>query len=426
MGDYLAVAAVTAVLQSLIREYVTRPDTKYGSVDVKSGRPIDLKASGADQNSTAIRIYLYQATPNPSLRNQDLPMYAGNGRVAQVPRVALDLHYLIAFYGNEQQWVPQQLLGKVLSLFHSQPVLTAKVIETALLADQEQKGKLFTDNDFLYGSGLAQQLESIRLTQTTLNLEELSKLWSILFQVPYALSVTFQASVVFIEEDVTVSQPLPVRERQIKALPFRQPQIMDVIPSMLQAGETLTLRGQQLLADRTTLEFGNQYVAIQLGEGRANELAIPLPKDLQAGIHSVRVQHYNNLGSSQAPDWRPVAASNLGAFVLQPAIRLEQTSVRSGDKLKVSVIPPVGKQQAAFLLLNEENDDPNARMFKLPAGQIAAPETGTLEFVLTDNFDQKNIKAGTYFVRLAVDGVQSALLRDEQSGRFMGPTVIIT
>jgi hypothetical protein len=175
-----------------------------------------------------------------------------------------------------------------------------------------------------------------------------------------------------------------------------------------------------LLADRTTLEFGTQFVVIQLGEGSANELTIPLPKDLQAGINSVRIQHYHNLGSSETPDWRPGAASNLAAFVLQPAIKLEQTSVKSGDTLNVSVIPPVDKQQAAFLLLNEENDDSDARIFKLPAEQITVPDTDTLEFVL------KDIEAGTYFVRLVVDGAQSALLRDEQSGRFSEPKVIIT
>lgn len=415
MGNYLAVAAVTAVLQSLIREQVARLDNLQGSVDVKSGRPIDLKASGADQNSPAIRIYLYQTTPNPSLRNQDLPMRSENGRAVQVPRVALDLHYLIAFYGDELHWVPQQLLGKVLSLFHTQPVLTAKVIEDALL-DRRTKDTPFVQDDFLANSGLAEQVESIRLTQTTLNLEELSKLWSILFQVPYALSVTFQASVVFIEQDVPLSQPLPVRERQVKALPLRQPQITLVTPTTLKAGETLTLRGQQLLTDRTTVEFGTQFVSIQPGEGSASELSIPLPDDLQAGIKSVRIRHYNNWGGSEAPDWRPGAASNLAAFVLQPKI---EELVKADKKLTATVTPPVGKQQAAFLLLNEDGDDPDARMIRLPAEKIDDPETKTLEFNLPADM------RGEYFVRLVIDGAQSALERDDQSGRFSGPKVVI-
>jgi uncharacterized protein DUF4255 len=418
MGNYLAVAAVSAVLQSLIRERVARLEHVGGSVDVKAGRPIDLKASGVDPNSPALRIYLYQTTPNPSLRNQDLPMRSENGRAVQLPRVALDLHYLIAFYGEEQKWVPQQLLGEVLSLLHTQPVLTAKVIEDVLL-DRRTTDPAFVEDDFLARSALSQQLESVRLTQTTLNLEELSKLWSILFQVPYALSVTFQVSPVFIEEDVSLPEALPVRERQIKALPFRQPQIALVTPAMLQSGATLTLRGQQLMADHATVEFGTRSVNIQLEYGNAGELSIALPLDLRAGTNSVRIQHYNNWGSSESPDWRPGADSNLAAFVLQPAIKLEQASVKSGDTLTVSVTPPVGKQQAVFLLLNEAKDAPDARMIRLPAEKIDDPETDMLEFDLTA------VAKGEYFVRLVVDGAQSALLRDEQSGRFSEPRVII-
>ena len=35
-----------------------------------------------------------------------------------------------------------------------------------------------------------------------MNLEELSKLWSVFFQTPYALSIAYQASVVLIEPDL--------------------------------------------------------------------------------------------------------------------------------------------------------------------------------------------------------------------------------
>jgi hypothetical protein len=394
MGNYLAVAAVSAVLQSLVREQVASLENVQGSVDVKSGRPVDLKASGADLNSPAIRIYLYQTTPNPALRNQDLPMHSGDGRMVRTPRVALDLHYLIAFYGDELRWVPQQLMGRVLSLFHRQPFLTAKIIENTLLAD--------TQNEFLYTSGLAQQVESIRLTQTTLNLEELSKLWSILFQVPYALSVNFQASVVFIEEDVTVSRPLPVRERQIKALPFRQPQITNVTPATLQSGEMLTIRGQQLLSDRTSVEFGTVLSAFPPGDGSANNLSIWLPVGLRAGINSVRIQHYNNFGSSNSEDWRPGTASNLAAFVLQPVIR---EVVKDDKKIKVSVTPPVGNQQAAYLLLTDDQDSPILQKAWLPDEQASYQEANVLEF------DLNGVPSGSYFVQIIVDGAQSEPLR---------------
>ena len=420
MGNYLSVAAVTAVLQSLIYEQVASLDNLQGSVDVKSGRPIDLKAGGADQNKPAVRIYLYQATPNASLRNQDLPMRSGDGRTVHKPRVAVDLHYLIAFYGDELHWVPQQLMGRVLSLFHRQPVLTQEIIENALLADRGANGAPFTENDFLLQSGLAQQVESVRLTQTSLNLEELSKLWSILFQVPYSLSVTFQASVVFLEEDIALPQPLPVRERGIRVVPFRQPRITAVNPSTLRAGELLSLRGEQLSADKVAVEFGALVVDVPAAESGDQELSVALPQQLRAGINSVRVRQYLNLGSPTEPDWRAAAASNIAAYVLQPQISLAQTSVKAAQGLTLTVVPAVGQQQAVFLLLNEDKDSPDARLERVPADPVSAPETSAL------TFDLKSIQPGAYFVRLLVDGAESELLRDAQSGRFNGPRVVIT
>ena len=420
MGNYLSVAAVTAVLQSLIREQVASLENVQGSVDVKSGRPIDLKDSGADQNNPAIRLYLYQTTPNTSLRNQDLPMRSGEGSVVRKPRMAVDLHYLIAFYGDELHWVPQQLLGKVLSLFYRQPVLTAGVIENALQANRGENGTPFTEDDFLLQSGLDQQVETVRLTQTTLNLEELSKLWSILFQVPYTLSVTYQASVVFLEEDIVLPQPLPVRERQIKVLPFRRPQITAVNPTTLRAGGTLTLRGQQLSADRIAVEFGALSVDVPQADSGDQELSVVLPQLLRAGINSVRIQQYLNLGSPAVPDWRPAAASNIAAFVLQPEINLAQTTVAAAQGLTLAVKPPVGQHQAAFLLLNEDKDSADARFFRVPAAAVSDPETDAL------TFDLKSVSPAAYFVRLMVDGAESVLLSDEQSGRYTGPRVIVT
>jgi hypothetical protein len=171
------------------------------------------------------------------------------------------------------------------------------------------------------------------------------------------------------------------------------------------------------MADRATVEFGTRSVNIQPEYGSASELSIVLPLDLRAGTNSVRIQHYNNIGSTEAPDWRPGAASNLGAFVLQPVIK---KFVKADKTLEVTVTPPVGKQQAAFLLLNEAKEAPDARMVRLPAEKIDDPDTDTLKF------DLAAVAKGEYFVRLVVDGAQSALLRDEPSGRFSEPRVTIT
>ena len=52
---------------------------------------------------------------------------------------------------------------------------------------------------FLAASNLEVETETVKLTIMPLNLEELSKLWSVFFQSTYNLSVAFQASVVIID-----------------------------------------------------------------------------------------------------------------------------------------------------------------------------------------------------------------------------------
>jgi hypothetical protein len=61
-------------------------------------------------------------------------------------------------------------------------------------------------------------IERIKLTPLTLSLEDLSKLWSVFFQVPYALSIAYEASVVLIEPSTPLAVPT-VTDRNIGVAP---------------------------------------------------------------------------------------------------------------------------------------------------------------------------------------------------------------
>lgn len=214
MSNYLAVAAVTAVLQDLIRDTVV--GLGVGSPDVKVEPPKDTRA-GSDKDQPAVHIYLYQTTPNAAWRNDDLPLRNGRGDLTQRPRLALDLYYLITFYGKDNEFVPQKLLGGVAGLLHDQAVFTQAFLQTLLADAADPTSQLLRD------SRLAEQVETVKFTPVSLNLEELSRLWSVLFQVPYALSLTYVASVVFIEPDVQPVEAKPVAERHIIVQPNPDP-----------------------------------------------------------------------------------------------------------------------------------------------------------------------------------------------------------
>lgn len=211
MATYQAVAAVTAVLHDLISDEVARLDV--GATAVKAEPPKDTR-NDPQADQPAVHIFLYRVTENAVWRNDDLPLRGGNGQLVQRPRLALNLHYLITFYGDGAKYVPQKLLGAVAGLFQRNPVLTAAILENVQNAGDSQL------TDLLQESRLAEDVERVKLSMVTPDVEEMSKLWSVLLQVPYALSLTYMADLVFIEPEESPSQPLPVLDRRIGTAPL--------------------------------------------------------------------------------------------------------------------------------------------------------------------------------------------------------------
>src|SRR5215510_7226791 len=200
MSNHLAIATVTASLAQFLQGEV---QNDVPGLTVTTARP---DGTSAPQQGVRVNIYLYQVTPNAAWRNSDLPTRSDDGRLLQRPRAALDLHYLLTFYGNEAQLEPQRLLGSTVRVLHSRPVLTREQIRQTI------NSPAFA---FLALSNLAEDIELVKFTPTTLSLEELSKLWAVFFQTQYTLSVTYQGTVVLIESDTTPSSPLPVLERNV-------------------------------------------------------------------------------------------------------------------------------------------------------------------------------------------------------------------
>ncbi len=202
MSNYLAIATVTAALQRTLQSTV--------GVDVEGATVTTVRpeSNGSGTPDTGVNLYLYQVTPNAAWRNADLPTRRSDGTMSLRPQVALDLHYLLTFFGEESQLVPQRLLGSVARTLHTRPILTRDVISTVV-----------DDVDYLQNSDLSDAVELVRFTPISLSLEELSKIWSVFFQVPYRLSIAYQASVVLIEEAETPVVAQPVLEPVIDVQP---------------------------------------------------------------------------------------------------------------------------------------------------------------------------------------------------------------
>lgn len=418
MSNFLAIATVTATLSRALSAAV---GADVPGATVTTLRPDD-STNGTPE--TGVNVYLYQVTPNAAWRNNDLPTRRDDGRLVQRPRAALDLLYLLSFHGNEVQLEPQRLLGSVVRTLHARPVLTRQMIRDTI-GD--------ASNAFLAGSDLADELESIKFTPSSLSLEELSKLWSVFFQVPYTLSVAYQASVVLIEPEAAAQRALPVRERNVYVTPFRQP-VIERISSQagedqpILAGQDLIVVGKWLRGEVTRVRVGGMET-----EPRAVDdarIVAPLPENLRAGPQGVQVVQYARVGTPPEPRRGP--ESNVAAFVLRPTIAATVSNVlgggdapRSAD-VEVVFDPVVGKSQRVVLLLNELQPPPSDRpalayTFVAPSrDEPAAPdETDSVTIPIS------GVAPGTYLVRAQVDGAESPVGFDAATGQYDSPQVTL-
>lgn len=210
MSNTLALASVTATLQYLIQKELQEEARMQASwmknsdkehieplehVRVRVGSP---KPPKAEETPLEINICLYQATPNISYRNADLPTYSSAGSQIIQKQLALDAYYIISFYGNEQKLEPERLMGATLFAMHKYPIFTPHLLEEA--AKNSTYG-------FMKFTTLKDQIDSVKTTPLILSLEELTKIWSVFYQVPYALSFAYKASVVLIKGQDEVIEP---------------------------------------------------------------------------------------------------------------------------------------------------------------------------------------------------------------------------
>ncbi|MEV0553606.1 DUF4255 domain-containing protein [Streptomyces sp. NPDC050597] len=204
MSNALAIAHVTQALALLI-EANLQPEIDM-AVKVEPRKP-----SADPPADPTITVFLYQVTPNTSQRNNDLPTRASDGTLLKRPAAALDLHFLISAYGEESELVGQRLIGSVVRTLHEIPVLPKDIIELA------------GEKPYLAGSDLAEAAQRVRFTPTVMDIDETSKLWGMLHQTPYTLSVVYQAALVFIEGREVPVPAKPVERPAVRVLPFGAP-----------------------------------------------------------------------------------------------------------------------------------------------------------------------------------------------------------
>lgn len=396
MSDYLAVGGVSAVLCSLLSTALASggPTTILGPTPGITALSPDLITTGPNEQPQ-LNLFMYYISLNPALRNLGLPSSNAQGGRLSNPPLALDLHYLVTAYGSAQ-FAPEILLAWAMKVFHDTPVVPSQTIQAALdsLAAQQQPT---TEASLISGSTLAEQTEHLRITPEVLTTEEIYRLWTA-FQAAYRPTSALQVSVVVIQDTQPFTSNLPVQARAVTALPLQAPVITGLSPQMIAAGQVLTITGSNFLgsspADTAVSFDGGAAVPADTVQG--NLIRITLPATLAAGTRTLRVQQMVTFPPSTTP--HQGFSSSPAPFQLVPVIQTPVPQATPGSSLTLTISPAVGQAQQATLYIGD-----NA----LPVGErpVTGPASSTtISFPIPADFP-----AGTYPVRVEIDGAQSML-----------------
>ena len=394
MSSTWAIAAVTGVLEYMLGDAYSEAGLG-GQVQLSAKAP-DVVQAGLAAHSVALQtnLFLHQVTPNAAWRNVGQPTVAADGSTRlKNPPLALDLHYLLTVYASDD-FMAEAILGPAVLMLFEYPMLSRNEIRTALSKVTS------TSAAHLIASGLADQIEMIKITPATLGREEIAWIWTAL-KADYRPTFPFQASVVLIQPQNPAVGPLPVLTRNLTV----QPNLLSPSPTLsvvtlpggqpaASPGDTATVTGANL-SGTTGVTLINAQLGIEQtlplsGAARNSSIQFVIPNtgspaDPPAGVYLLSAQAAGEISSNGLP--LAIAPKILSAL---PA------TVGHSGTLGLTCAPYLRVGQQVSLLIG---------------GQEALVTSFTPP-TNTPSFDLSTLEptAASLPVRLRVDGIDSPII----------------
>lgn len=402
MSNWLGLATVTGVLGARVRRHLTDAGLTF---DVTASHPLDAETHGAF-------VHLYSVLPNPALRNETLPERAPDGSVIRPPRLALDLFYQLTFVGDPSAYDVERMAGAVLTGLHAHPWLAPQEISDFVAAQPA--------GSVLAASDLADQVEQVRATPLSSDVEELSRLWGMAQRGFHRLSVPYRVSMVALEPDLPGGPAAPVADAAVTVSTLRTPRLDAVSSSardqaVVQTGEQLVLRGSGLVGETTLVALGEQRRTPEVQSPTELRLAFDAASGLPAGVYAVQVRHLATLAGGGQRDG---ASSGSLPVALVPVLDDSTTAVEViaeggppapvGHRVTVALDPVPAPGQKLALTLTSTAD-----------GSRRTVEGGTVQAGTVRFETRPTLPSGSHLVRVSVDGAETLLALG--AGGFTGP-----
>ena len=235
--------------------------------------PVTILAPDETGGDRRINLFLYKVQESSFLKNQDWRPKPGDPTRLVPPPLSLHLYYLMTAYAqNDTQTgnsTAHELLGEAMRVFFENPIIP----DAHLVPD-------------LRGAS-----EKLKISLNTLDLDELSKVWSTFTQ-PFRLSVLYEVSIVQLDTLPASERTMAPRVTQI-GVPsvegsFSSPVVEKITPASGPAGTVVTFEGQNLDGWRAyVVVMGNLIADAQAITG--DSFDVTLPNDLPEGFHEIRV-----------------------------------------------------------------------------------------------------------------------------------------
>lgn len=410
MSGPFALAAVSAVLRRLVTNGLGGVDLSIfgGAANTVTVQHPDLVQTGANEPAQ-LNLFLYRVTPNAGLRNESLPVRDQSGdRVANQP-LALDLHYLLSAYGAEE-FSSEALLGYGMQVLHEAPFLSRDFIRRTF-----PDGSGDAVEAALGQSGLAEQIEYLKISPETLSTEEMSRLWTA-FQAKYRPSAGYLVTAVLIQANQPARTALPVLTQ---GEDDRGPRAIGELVPPYPTASRLVLPGNALAA-----ELGSEVVIE--GHSFAGDNGDPASAEVTVLLLNER---WGILAETTIPPAArddvhvrftvPNDPANLPAGLYRLAVRVNPTGTpdeaRTSNELPLLVAARIttalpGNFPAGLVTLDVTPEIRPGQRAELIVGAAARPAKAFTAATSQLDFDLAEIPPGGYPVRLRVDNVEGVFI----------------
>jgi Pvc16 N-terminal domain len=234
--------------------------------------PVEVTILAPDETGgdRRINLFLYKIHESAALKNLDWQVKGGEPTRLVSPPLSLTLFYLMTPYALNDQLTgnatAHEILGEAMRVFAEHPIVP---------------------QDYLV-PGLEDATEHIQIILNTLDLEELSRVWST-FSQPFRLSVLYEVSVVQI--DMLVERPMAKRVQRVGVsdvrAPFLPPVVEHIEPLSGPAGTVINVHGQYLAGWRAYVTIMGRMLTPQDLTG--DTFQVTVPGDLSLGFYEMQI-----------------------------------------------------------------------------------------------------------------------------------------